>query len=97
MAFTSLMTDLASAIVSLLEILLPGAVGAVVETFDAFAFTTTGDTTTMTAAFGWIVLAGVLSLGIAKGTEIKLIADGVDESIAIDGLAELIDSEFGEK
>ena len=42
-------------------------------------------------------LLGVLSLGIAKGTEIKLIADGVDESIAIDGLAELIDSEFGEK
>ena len=42
-------------------------------------------------------LLGVLSLGIAKGPEIKLIADGVDESIAIDGLAELIDSEFGEK
>lgn len=42
-------------------------------------------------------LLGVLSLGIAKGTEIKLIADGVDESSAIDGLSELIDSEFGEK
>ena len=42
-------------------------------------------------------LLGVLSLGITKGTEIKLIADGVDESNAIDGLAELIDSEFGEK
>ena len=26
-----------------------------------------------------------------------LFADGVDESSAIDGLAELIDSEFGEK
>ncbi len=64
MAFTSLLTDLATAIVSLLEILLPGAVGAVVQTFDAFAFTTSGDSTTMTAAFGWIVLASVLSLGI---------------------------------
>ena len=42
-------------------------------------------------------LLGVLSLGISKGTEIKLIADGVDENNAIDGLAELIDSEFGEK
>ena len=42
-------------------------------------------------------LLGVLSLGISKGTEIKLIADGVDENTAIDGLAELIDGEFGEK
>ncbi len=42
-------------------------------------------------------LLGVLSLGISKGTEIKLIADGVDENSAIDGLAELIDGEFGEK
>lgn len=42
-------------------------------------------------------LLGVLSLGIAKGTDITLIADGIDESSAIDGLAELIDSEFGEK
>ena len=42
-------------------------------------------------------LLGVLSLGISRGTEIKLIADGVDENNAIDGLAELIDGEFGEK
>ena len=42
-------------------------------------------------------LLGVLSLGISKGTEIKLIADGVDENNAIDGLAELIDGGFGEK
>ena len=41
-------------------------------------------------------LLGVLSLGISKGTAITLIADGVDESSAIDGLAELINSEFGE-
>ena len=42
-------------------------------------------------------LLGVLSLGITKGTSITLIADGVDETDAIDGLAELVDSEFGEK
>lgn len=42
-------------------------------------------------------LLGVLSLGISKGTAITLIADGVDENNAIDGLAELIDSDFGEK
>lgn len=42
-------------------------------------------------------LLGVLSLGISKGTTITLIADGVDENAAIDGLAELIDSEFGEQ
>ena len=41
-------------------------------------------------------LLGVLSLGITKGTSITLIADGVDESSAIDGLAELINIEFGE-
>ena len=42
-------------------------------------------------------LLGVLSLGITKGTEIRLIADGADENAAVDGLGELIDSEFGEK
>jgi phosphocarrier protein len=42
-------------------------------------------------------LLGVLSLGITKGTEITLIADGADENAAIDGLAELVDGEFGEK
>ena len=42
-------------------------------------------------------LLGVLSLGISKGTEITLIADGADESAAIDGLAALVESEFGEK
>ena len=41
-------------------------------------------------------LLGVLSLGITKGTEITLIADGADETSAIDGLAELIEGEFGE-
>ena len=39
-------------------------------------------------------LLGVLSLGITKGTTITLIADGVDENAAIEGLILLVDSEF---
>ena len=39
---------------------------------------------------------GVLSLGITKGMTVTLIADGSDEKEAIDGLAELIDTNFGE-
>ena len=35
-------------------------------------------------------LLGVLSLGIVKGTEVKLVADGIDEADAIDGLSALI-------
>lgn len=42
-------------------------------------------------------LLGVLSLGISKGTEITLIADGADEADAVESLAALVDSEFGEK
>lgn len=42
-------------------------------------------------------LLGVLSLGISKGTDITLIADGQDEIDAVDALAALVDSEFGEK
>ena len=42
-------------------------------------------------------LLGVLSLGISKGTAITLIADGADEAEAVDGLAVLVDGEFGEK
>ena len=41
-------------------------------------------------------LLGILSLGITKGTNITLIADGVDESSAIEGLSELIKGDFGE-
>lgn len=41
-------------------------------------------------------LLGVLSLGIAKGMTITLIADGMDENAAVSGLAELIDSGFQE-
>ena len=41
-------------------------------------------------------LLGVLSLGIVKGTEISLIADGADEAEAVEGLAALIEGEFKE-
>ena len=41
-------------------------------------------------------LLGVLSLGITKGSTIRLIADGSDEQLAIDGLCELINSNFSE-
>ena len=39
-------------------------------------------------------LRGVLSLGIVKGTEIRIIADGADENEAIETLSALIDSDF---
>lgn len=35
-------------------------------------------------------LLGVLSMGIVKGTDITIIADGVDESDALNGLEQLI-------
>ena len=41
-------------------------------------------------------LLGVLSLGIAKGMTISIIADGQDESTAIDGLVDLIQTGFFE-
>ena len=41
-------------------------------------------------------LLGVLSLGIVKDTEITLIADGVDEANAIEGLCALIDGGFAD-
>ena len=41
-------------------------------------------------------LLGVLSLGIAKGMTVTLLADGQDEDAALDGLAALINSGFGE-
>ena len=39
-------------------------------------------------------LLGVLSLGIAQGMTIKLIADGSDENEALDGLENLIHTGF---
>lgn len=41
-------------------------------------------------------LLGVLSLGIAKGMTVTLIADGPDENEALTGLVALIDSGFAE-
>lgn len=41
-------------------------------------------------------LLGVLSLGIVKGTTIKLVADGSDEEEAVKTLVELIESNFSE-
>ncbi|MBQ2669236.1 MAG: HPr family phosphocarrier protein [Clostridia bacterium] len=41
-------------------------------------------------------LLGVLSLGIVKGTQISIIADGSDEEEAVKTLVELIESNFSE-
>ncbi|MCI8473489.1 MAG: HPr family phosphocarrier protein [Clostridiales bacterium] len=41
-------------------------------------------------------LLGVLSLGIVKGMNITIIADGADEAEAVEGLAALIDTGFNE-
>ena len=42
-------------------------------------------------------LLGVLSLGIAKGMSIVLVADGTDEELAIEGLSDLINNGFEEQ
>ena len=39
-------------------------------------------------------LLGVLSLGIVGGTNIRIIADGVDEQAAVDSLVKLVESAF---
>lgn len=39
-------------------------------------------------------LLGILSLGIIKGTDIKVIADGVDEEAAVSSLINLIENEL---
>ena len=41
-------------------------------------------------------LLGILSLGIAKGMTITLIADGADEALAVEGLVNLINNEISE-
>ena len=41
-------------------------------------------------------LLGVLSLGVAQGATISIIADGQDEVEAVNTLCELIDSDFAE-
>ena len=39
---------------------------------------------------------GVLSMGIAKGMTVTIVADGQDENDAISGLSDLIDTGFAE-
>ena len=41
-------------------------------------------------------LLGVLSLGIVGGTNIRIIADGVDEQAAVGSLVKLVESAFAE-
>ncbi len=41
-------------------------------------------------------LLGILSLGIAKDMTVTLIADGVDEALAVEGLVNLIKNEISE-
>ncbi len=41
-------------------------------------------------------LLGVLSLGIVKGMTVTLIADGADEALAVEGLANLVNNEISE-
>ena len=41
-------------------------------------------------------LLGVLSLGIVGGTNIRIIADGTDEEVAVEGLGSLVQSGFAE-
>jgi phosphotransferase system HPr (HPr) family protein len=42
-------------------------------------------------------IMGVLTLGISKGTEITITAEGSDEEEAVKTLVELIQSKFGEE
>lgn len=42
-------------------------------------------------------LLGILSLGIVGGTNVKVIADGTDERVAVDSLIDLVDSGFSEE
>ena len=41
-------------------------------------------------------LLGILSLGIVGGTDIKIIADGSDEQVAVNSLVELGESGFSD-
>ena len=42
------------------------------------------------------ILLGILSLGIVGGTSIRIIADGADEELAVQGLVDLVESGFSE-
>lgn len=65
MGFVELLTSLGTGIVDFIKILLPGAAETVVQTFDSIAFTTNGDVTTISAAFGWLIAGGLTFLGIS--------------------------------
>jgi phosphocarrier protein len=39
----------------------------------------------------------IMSMGLVKGTEITIVADGPDEADAVKALKELVDSKFGEE
>ena len=41
-------------------------------------------------------LLGILSLGIVGGAKIRIIADGSDEQLAVDGLVKLVESGLSE-
>jgi phosphocarrier protein HPr len=41
-------------------------------------------------------IMGIMMLAAAKGAEIELCADGMDEKKAVEALAELINNRFGE-
>lgn len=41
-------------------------------------------------------LLGVISLGVKKGTEITLIADGADEQEALDAICKLVENGFAQ-
>jgi len=41
-------------------------------------------------------LLGILSLGIVGGAKIRIIADGSDEQLAVDGLVKLVEGGFSE-
>ena len=41
-------------------------------------------------------LLSILSLGIVGGAKIRIIADGSDEQLAVDGLVKLVESGFSE-
>jgi phosphocarrier protein HPr len=42
-------------------------------------------------------LLGLLSLGIKKGSDITINADGADEKEAVEALVKLVESKFGEE
>ena len=65
MEFASMLNGIGTGIVGFMETVLPGMAGTVTKTFDAFAFSTTADgQTTIAAAFGWFIVAGVVGIGI---------------------------------